>query len=512
VTRRSGGTRPWLLVLGGILAVTTACSSTPGPSSGGGDNPVISKPRSHASLAGFYHQHLAWADCGGGFQCAYLLVPLDYSRPTGRRIRIAVLRLPAADPAQRIGSLLVNPGGPGASGVDFVRYARQVFPASIRARFDIVGFDPRGVGHSTAVHCLTAAQLSQYIAADPVPSTPAQLHAYVGQNRFFAQRCEAKSGWLLPYVSTLNQARDMDVLRAVLGDRKLTYIGFSYGTYLGALYAQLFPRNIRAMVLDGALNPDTSSIQMDLIQAHGFEVDLHDFLNYCINQGNCPLGGSYSAANAGLARLTRRVTAHPEPGGVGRTMGPGEFFLGLAAALYDPQYGWPALMAALSAAENGDGAPMLVLTDSLTDRKPNGQYGNDIEANTAISCIDRPSPTSLSIYVRDAARAAAVAPHFGAAIVYGSLICAYWPVRPVQTPHLIRAAGAPPIVVIGTTRDPATPYVWAVQLAHQLASGHLVTYRGDGHTAYDRGNPCILSAVDAYLINLTVPPAGLVCG
>jgi len=438
-----------------------------------------------------------------------LRVPLDYRQPGGQTITVAAVRLRARDTAGRIGSLLVNPGGPGASGVQFVLDAAQSFPAAIRDRFDIVGFDPRGVGQSTPVRCLSPHALDEEVAADPVPDAPGELSNLVTLAKLFAGGCEHESGALLAHVSTLDEARDMDVLRAAVGDAKLTYLGFSYGTYLGAKYVQLFPSHIRALVLDGALDPSLTVDQLNEVQAEGFQTDLDDFLAFCVQGANCPLGSSVSAAMAELNRLTRAVDDHPLPGGGGRTAGAGEFFSGLAFTLYDPTYGWPALERALAAAERGNGAPILALSDAFVGRNPNGTYTNELESNTAINCVDRPSPTDLTTYERAAARNERIAPYFGAAIEWGGLACAYWPVPPAETPHAISPGGAPPILVVGTTRDPATPYQWAQALARQLRTT-LLSYNSDGHTAYLRSG-CIDGYVDAYLIARQLPRPGTVC-
>ncbi len=295
----------------------------------------------------------------------------------------------------------------------------------------------------------------------------------------------------------------MDVLRAALGDAKLTYYGASYGTYLGAKYAQLFPTHIRAMVLDGALNPDEPSTQINEVQAGGFQTDLEDFLAACVKSGSCPLGSTDAEAQAGLEALKASVTAHPENVN-GRELGAGEFFEGLADGLYSPA-DWSELWTALGNAKNGNGTDLLLFADSLTERNSNGSYTNLIESNMAINCIDRPYPRSVAVYDRDAKAFAKTAPDFGAAIEYGSLPCAFWRVPPVEQVHPVTAPGAPPILVIGTTRDPATPYVWAQALAKQLSSGVLLTYVGDGHTAYLRQNPCIDAAVKSYIDDLMTP-------
>jgi pimeloyl-ACP methyl ester carboxylesterase len=435
-----------------------------------------------------------------------LLVPLDYTKPAGRRLHIAVIRERASGTSQ--GSLIVNPGGPGASGVDFVVQAASVFN-QLTTHFDLVSFDPRGVGASDPIRCLTSAQLDAYVNLVPNPTTPAQRRADIQASRHFADACYRKNGSYLEHVGTKDQARDMDILRAALGDAKLTYYGASYGTYLGAKYAELYPTHIRAMVLDGALNPAESSTAANRVQATGFETDLRDFLAFCVRSGHCPFGSTSAAATQGLDRMIARVTAHPLRVG-SRIVGAGELFEGLAAGLYSTN-DWPQLQSVLGAAQSGNGSGVLIFADSLTGRNADGTYNNLIESNMAINCIDRPSPRSVSVYERDAVKFARVAPHFGAAIEYGSLPCAFWRVPPVEPAHAVTAPGAPPILVIGTTRDPATPFVWAKALASQLSSGVLLTHDGDGHTAYIDHNPCVDAVVANYVFNLKPPKPGTVC-
>lgn len=466
----------------------------------------------NTALGHYYSQSLAWSVCAKSFQCATLHVPLSYAHPGGAAIQLAVIRLPASDPKARVGSLVLNPGGPGASGVQFLEEAASSFPAVIRQHFDLVSFDPRGVGASTAIRCLSSQQLDEYIGANPDPTTPAQIASVVAVNKMFATGCERESGRLLAHVSTLDEARDMDVLRSALKDPKLTYLGFSYGTYLGTKYAQLFPGHIRAMVLDGAFDPALTVNQLNATQAEGFETDLNDFINWCVSQGGCPLGNSGQPALTELGRVASLVATHPVPGPGGRLLNSGEFFEGLAASLYDPTWGWPALKAALGQIEAGTATVMLELSDELTGRQANGQYTNEIEANVAINCVDRPSPHSLLTFEQQAAQDARLAPFFGAANAWSSLVCAYWPVPAVEAPHPVHYAGTPPILVVGTTRDPATPYEWARALTSQLGNAVLLTWQSDGHTAYLRGSSCIDDAVDTYLLSQRPPHAATVCG
>jgi pimeloyl-ACP methyl ester carboxylesterase len=473
-----------------------------------------SGPETPTTIAGYYSQQLSWQSCDNGFQCATLLVPRDYSRPGWARFSLPVVKLAASDPAHRIGSLVINPGGPGGSGVQYALGARSILPAAILARFDVVGFDPRGVGGSDpAVQCLTGPQLDQYFEVNESPADAAQLNAVVRAGKEFAAGCEQDSASLLPYVGTQNAARDMDVLRAALGDAKLTYLGKSYGTYLGAWYAQLFPGRVRALVLDGAVDPDTSAIGLDVVQAQGFEVALRSFIGNCQRSyPDCPVGRGTVAQ--GVARVQQMIgRAYQAP--LVNKMGNGQIangammLSGVAAALYSTSF-WGDLRTGLADAFNGDGTVLLELANLLTERNPDGSYSNLSDANTAINCVDRPWPKSLAEWQAAATQAAALAPMFGAPDVWGGLACAYWPVSSSPLPAL-RAQGAPPILVIGTLRDPATPYRWAQALASGLASGVLLGWNGDGHTAYGEGSTCVDGIVNAYFTALAVPRGGTVC-
>ena len=503
----------WLAAAAASLAVcATACTSASVPTTP--TTPATGRPpAAPATLAGYYAQRPHWQPCDVGFQCAHLVVPFDYAKPAGPRFTLPVIKLPAADPAQRIGALVINPGGPGGSGVQYALGARSEFPAAVLDRFDIVGFDPRGAGGShPALNCMTGPQLDTFFATDDEPSDAAQLTRVVAESKLFDAQCERNSAALLPYVGTQNAARDLDVLRSALGESQLTYLGKSYGTYLGSWYAQMFPHRVRALVLDGAVDPDASSLQATIAQAVGFQGAFGSFAAWCLASSGCPLGrGSVAAAQAKAEALIARANSVPLAShlGDGQVADGAMLLYGVADALYSRAF-WPILRTDLASAFAGDGTGLLELADQLYGRMPNGTYSTLANAVTAIDCLDRPWPRSLALWQAAAATAERAAPMFGAAIVWGSLACAYWPVPAYPLPR-IRAAGARPILVVGTLRDPATPYRWAQALAGDLASGVLLGWNGDGHTAYGEGSACVNEIVDNYLINLAVPRSGTIC-
>jgi len=454
---------------------------------------------------------LPWGKCARSYDhaytCANLAVPLDPAQPAGATITIALIRTKAT--GSKIGSLLVNPGGPGQSALESWDYLSETVSPAVRKRFDLVGFDPRGVGDSTSVRCADPKGLDAYTALDFDPQTSAQRQALIDGAKALADGCVARSGSLLPYVGTAYAAADMDRIRAAVGDEKLTYLGFSYGTFLGAEYAHLFPDHVRAMVLDGALDPSEPPVQSTIEQSAAFQRQLDRFLADCASKKSCAWTFT-GDAHAAFRALVAKVDQAPLPAGGGRVLAPGQLFVGVGVALYD-QSSWPVLARALQAVSRGDGSAMLMLADQYNERNADGTYSNSIEANLAINCRDYAPPASVDAAFAAAAQAAQAAPDLGASNMNLGLACVFFP--PADTGTTIgplTAAGAPPIVVVATTGDPATPYDQGVALAKELTTGVLVTNVGEQHTAYGY-SACVDKTVDSYLINLTVPAVGLRC-
>ncbi|MFG2285044.1 alpha/beta hydrolase [Streptomyces sp. NPDC048595] len=466
-----------------------------------------------AKLRPYYDQKLNWHACGvAGFECATMKAPLDYAKPSAATdLKLAVARKKATGPGSRLGSLMVNPGGPGGSAIDYLQqYAPQ--PAPVRARYDMVAMDPRGVARSEPIECLSNKEMDRYTQTDPTPDSPAEVDKLTTAYRDFAKGCKTRSGKVLAHVSTIEAARDMDVLRAVLGDKKVTYVGASYGTFLGATYAGLFPTRAGRMVLDGAMNPDLDARTINIDQTAGFNTAFTAFAADCIKKQDCPLG-SKSTEDAGrqLSALFKKLDAHPAETGEERKLTESLATTGVIAAMYD-QHAWPMLRDYLAQAEAGNGRGLLTLSDSYYERDPNGSYANQMYANPAVNCLDLAPAFTSPDQVRAALPSFRKAsPVFGDNFAWAALNCAYWPIKSAGKAHRIEAKGASPIVVVGTTRDPATPYTWAKALAGQLASGTLLTYEGDGHTAYGRGSDCIDAAINTYLLDGTTPPKNKRC-
>lgn len=503
-----------------------ACSSDPGtkvqtgvdgssPSAGadpsdGASSAAPSTDGIEADLLPFYEQTVEWSDCGSGFECADIEVPFDWDDPAADTITLGAKRYPAS--GERTGTVLINPGGPGGSGVEFVQYVPFLFGKPLLEKFDVLGFDPRGVGESSPVACLSDAERDAS-NAKTYTSDDAGLAEMRADAKAFGEKCLENTGPVLGEVDTQSSARDMDVIRHVVGDSQLNYLGFSYGTQLGATYAGLYPENVGRMVLDGAIDLRLTDHEMSLQQAVGFENALTAFVEDCLAGSGCPLSGTTEEGLAQVTGLLDQILANPMPtGDPERPLTQTLAFYGIAQPLYSKLL-WPQLTAALdSAISDGDGSGLLAAADSYNSRNSDGTYAdNQGEAFRAINCLDSRSDADMATLDAEADEIVAAAPTVGQFFTYGGLGCADWPFPQAEKTGDLAASGAAPILVIGTTNDPATPYVWAQGLAEQLESGVLVTYEGEGHTAYGQSNSCVLDTVDAYFTDGTVPDEGLVC-
>lgn len=524
-TGRRQGRRGWVAVvaLGALLAVS-GCDGAPsaespkesssapvGDSTTDTGEATSAQGEVPAGLEEFYGQEIDWNECEGG-ECGRLTVPIDYAAPQDGSIELALVRVPAADDDKRRGSLLVNPGGPGASGVRYARLGSLIVSPSVADAYDIVGFDPRGVAKSAPVTCFDDGEMDEWLGADPSPDTPDEEAASEQLGQDFAQACEEAAPDLLGHVSTIEAARDMDVLRAVLGESELDYLGASYGTFLGATYAELFPERVGRLVLDGAVPPELSGLEMGLGQAAGFEQATRSYVQDCIDQGDCPLGDDVDTGMERITDFLNEVDENPLPvGGDANTeLTEGWALLGIIVAMYS-EASWGVLTEALEQAFDGDGSTLQFLANTYARRDAEGVYtGNGNQAIYAVNCLDRPMADSDLSEEEVVAQFEEVAPTFGRYLA-GDGACEFWPEQASETLDNYDAQGSAPILVIGTTGDPATPYEWAEILADTLESGVLLSYDGEGHTAYGRSNNCIDDTVDAYLLEGTVPQDGKEC-
>jgi len=516
-------TRRLLTIVAGLVVASLAFSSCGilwDPKTGGTSSPA---PSHAPNLDGvpegfedFYAQRLDWRACdgsdGGRYDCTDVTAPLDWSDPEGGEIELAVIRR-AADDGAALGSLLTNPGGPGASGYDLIADSAQFAVGdALAAAYDVIGFDPRGVGRSTAVSCFDPSEMDAYLFDIPegARGSSAWEDELTARNMDFVAACESGSDGILPFITTDNAARDLDLLRAVLGDAQLNYLGYSYGTFLGATYAKLFPERVGRLVLDGAIDPSVSGLDVGTTQAVGFESALRAYMADCLEGRDCPFRGTLDEAMADLGTLLASVDRHPLQNADGRQLGADSLMTAIVAALYS-QDSWQYLSMALDDALSGDPRTAFLLADFYYGRTTDGTYeDNSTEAFRAYNCMDYPLDTDDADQAAAEAliteKAPTIAPYW-----QGVDVCEVWPAPPTGVREPIAADGAAPIVVVGTTNDPATPYEWSVSLADQLSSGVLVTRVGEGHTGFNKGNGCVDDAVVSYLVEGVVPEDGLRC-
>lgn len=470
-------------------------------------------------LARFYAQELAWEGCGmGSVECTDVMVPLDWSDPEGETITIAVARHLAS--GERLGSLLMNPGGPGGSGWDFVAYSAQwVVTQDVLEQYDVVGFDPRGVGRSTGIECYTDdADKDEHLYGtyDDPYGTQGWLDQLTERSKDWIEACRQNTGDLLGHLDAGSVARDMDVIRALLGDEKMHYLGYSYGTYLGTVYAELFPEKVGRMVLDGAVDPAVGDLESLAIQMAGFDSALRAYMEWCLPQSACPFTGSADAAMKTVRQMLDTVDARRFVSSDGRVLDSATVATGIIYTLYSED-SWPGLSTLFTQLRKGDADTVFVYADAYNDRDDRGGYsGNSMEVYTAVICNEGDLATDGVGTLEGLERIDAAAPTLGRYAAYDDYAvldatCSQWPYPLAELPSSFTAQGAPPIMVIGTTNDPATPYANAVALAKQLSSGFLVTYEGEGHTIYAGGVACIDDTVDAYLLKGTVPESDPRC-
>ncbi|MEP6481164.1 MAG: alpha/beta hydrolase [Rhodoglobus sp.] len=466
----------------------------------------------------FYGQTLRWQNCDSGMQCTTVKSPVNWDAPADGSIDLAVIRHRAS--GKPLGSLLVNPGGPGGSGVDFVSYGVTSAVSSTLARnYDVIGWDPRGVGQSTPVTCFTDPKQTDqelYGTFDQAYGTQGWIDELVPEQKTFAAACQKNTGELLAHVDTASTARDMDLIRALLGDEKLNYLGYSYGTFLGAMYAELFPQNVGKMVLDGALDPTVSSLDELKVQMAGFDGAFRAYMASCLKSSDCPFTGSVDTALREARSVLDTVTAKHLTNPDGRVLDSATLATGISFNLYSQQY-WPDMTSMFVALRSGDPSEVFDNADSYNSRSYDGSYStNSFEVYTAVNCLDGDFDTDPTSTLDGVAQIDAAAPILGKYMAFDDYAmldtaCTNWPVPHADLPTVFDAKGAPPILVIGTTNDPATPLVWAQSLAKQLSSGVLITHKGEGHTAYNRGNTCVDGAVDGYFVKGTVPASDPMC-
>lgn len=462
-----------------------------------------------AELKPFYEQAIDWNKCTDAAYCGEMTVPMNWANPTGETIRIAVAFQPAKSGKPK-GSVIFNPGGPGGSGTDFLTSSPDsVATESLQQAFNIVGFDPRGVQNSTPkIQCLTSAEMDTFLYSDSEsePGTPAYVTELRTVMSDFAKSCKKRTGPLLEFVDTTSVARDLDVLRALMGDNKIHYLGFSYGTLIGTTYASLYPDRVGKMVLDGAIDPTAPDIEATFLQLKGFDQSLSAFLTDCLKTNDCPFDGDLAQAQNKVAEFLYELESKPlETSDPNRELSSTAALTGILSYLYSESE-WKYLASAFRTAFDGDGTEFLASADFYNDRAEDGTYAsNTTESNIAVNCMDSRSAADEKSLEQANEKIMQISPTLGRYWQDSGLGCADWPYPVAKRPTDWSAKGSDPILVIGTTGDPATPYSQSQNLANKvLHNANLLTYVGEGHTAYGRSNECVENAVDAYFIDNVV--------
>ncbi|HET9257714.1 MAG TPA: alpha/beta hydrolase [Pseudonocardiaceae bacterium] len=511
------------MVFAGVASLALACTSaspaSPRPPAG----PV---PQ---GLERFYGQSLSWGGCTSfaessrdrktfadpDLQCARLTVPLDYANPDGKIIKVGLLRRPASDQAHRIGSLVINPGGPGGSGTSAAAsLVDQVAANDIGRRFDLVGFDPRGVGASEPrVVCRTPAERDAERLMDlDVDTSPAGITKKENQEKADNEGCASRTGKdVLANIGTRDVVRDMDIMRSALGDEKLTYLGYSYGTRIGATYAEAFPKNVRAMILDGAVDPAQDPSSQQIEQGRGFQKAFDGFVAWCVVRPDCGVGTDKDRATARFQELVRPLVTQPVVVADGRKLSYGDATIGAIQALYLSDL-WPVLNKGLQELVQHHGETLMRLADLYNGRQQDGSYSAEMDVFQAVLCVDNPPVKDPNAAREVDSEYRKVAPFLDTGQPASSALdnCAFWPVASTGKPHHPQTPGLPTVLVISTTSDPATPYQAGVNLANDLKA-RLLTYEGTQHTAFLQGNNCVDNAGISYLTSLALPAEGTRC-
>lgn len=473
--------------------------------------PTPTSEPSPPSLEKFYDQEVSWVNCGNDAECTRVNVPLDYANPDGPTVELSVTRVTATGEA--IGALLVNPGGPGASAFDYAKAADFIVTPKIRESFDIVGVDPRGVGTSEPVRCLTDAEIDQLIATEDDIDTPEGRENFLKLAALPGQACSQRADEIFAYMSSVNAAQDMDIVRAVLDQPVLNFLGKSYGSYLGALYAELFPARVGRMVLDGILSPETDIVETTRIQSIGLEQAAEAFMADCLKQNDCPFAGTVDEGMDQLRDFFEQASKSPIPTSEERDLNGALASYATLLYLYFPEYDYPILRRALRAAIiDKDGTELLKALDSRLNRSADGRYlDNFTDAYYAITCLDQPYDGDLSDAQILAKEWEADSPTFGPGLALGLIVCADWPAIEPNRIQSVTAPGSAPILLLSATGDPVTPLIWAEELNTSLENSALITLATNNHTIYYEGSACVDDATDRYLLTGALPDSGLAC-
>ena len=488
------------------LVVLSACGSS------SATEPIpapTAPPATPADLEQYYSQNLTWVDCGGP-QCTTVKVPLDYANPIGESISLDVTKVPAS--GESLGSLFVNPGGPGGSGFDYAKSAASNLSSGVTEHYDVIGVDPRGVSKSSPITCMTDAQRDTVAAVDFTADTPQDEAMLIASGRLPARGCKANADPEFRFMDTRSVARDFDIVRALVGDASFNYLGKSYGTSIGTAYAELFPQRVGRMVLDGVLPTDLGLEAITKGQAVGFEDSFRNFAEDCVGKDDCPYSGNAEQIASKLRNYLMSLDASPLPVG-SRLLNGSLATSAVLSFLYFPSRDYPRLRSALNSAVNdSNGDPLLTLLDERSGREPDGRYvDNSTDAFYAVTCLDRQYQATATHVGELAQEWERWAPTFGAGLAWGLFPCANWPAKGEGPPKRVNIEGTAPILIVSTKHDPATPAVWGMNLSKQVPNSGLLMWDAYNHTAYEQGSACIDEAVDAYLLQGNMPSANAVC-